>query len=91
MKRHLFTLGLALLITAGCEKAEAPTPAPPPPPPTAAPAATAIDVLGAEPKTTIADDQIPTEEDFENEAAQRISPQNQAAALDQLEKEIAAP
>jgi hypothetical protein len=90
MKRSLLTLSLALLITAGCDKAEAPTPPPAPPPPAAAPAPT-VDVPGAEPKTAVADDQVPTEEDFENEATQRITPQNQTAALDQLEKEISAP
>jgi len=89
MKRCLLTLGLALMITAGCETTKAPPPAPTPAP---APAPTpVISVPGAEPKTVLADDQLPTEEDFENEAEQSITTANRAAALDQLEKEIGAP
>jgi hypothetical protein len=79
----LVSLTLSLLIGVGCDKTD----------PTAAPAASAaaVEAPGAEPKTALSDDQVPTEEDFEGEAEQRITAQNQEAALDQLEKEIAEP
>jgi len=45
-------------------------------------------LTSAEPTTRVADDVVPTEEDFEEEAEHKITAQNLEAELDQLEKEI---
>jgi len=43
----------------------------------------------SEPNTAVMEDDIPTEEDFEDEAELRISEANLESALDELEREIA--
>ena len=85
MTRYLFPVCLALLVAAGCSKTE--------PAGQAAPSASAAAaaVPGPEPKTALADDAIPTEEDFESEAEQGINAANLEASLDQLDREITAP
>ena len=50
-----------------------PLPAPPP---------------AAEPPKTLADDRIPTPEDFEDEAFEKVTSANYAAELERLQKEI---
>lgn len=42
----------------------------------------------AAPAASVADSQIPTEEDYEEEAAQKVTAQNMDDQLDKLEKEI---
>jgi hypothetical protein len=75
-----------VLFLAACEKqepppAETPPPAPPPAVTTAAPAATASAAAASD---------LPTAEDFEEEAAKEITAANLDAQLDALEKEINA-
>ncbi len=83
MMKPLFALALLSLFV-GCEKKETP--------PTgdtrAATAATSAAMANA---TTAGDDDgagIPTEEDFEDEAEQKITSANADEELDKLEKEI---
>ncbi len=45
-------------------------------------------VTGQQPKTLVPEDQIPTQEDYEEEAAALISAANLDAALDELGREI---
>ena len=71
-------LGLSL---AACDKKEAPAPA-------AAPAGTAATPTTAAEATAEARDEMPVEEDFEDEAEQKITAENAEAELDKLEKEI---
>jgi hypothetical protein len=58
------------------------SPAPPPP----APAATATVPTPA--AATVADDQIPAPEDFEQQAAREITPEKMQAELERLKKDI---
>ena len=74
-----------LLVAFGCAKKEEPAPAPAPEPP---PAATTA-APSPEPTAAVADD-LPTEEDFEEEAAKEVTAANLDAKLDALEKEINA-
>ena len=62
------------------DSASSAQPAPPEPPPAV--------VAGAEPTTEIDADEVPTEEDFEEEAERKITAANLEAALDELEREI---
>ena len=79
---------LVTLLAAGCKKETPPTDAPiatateaaPPPPAPIAQAEPPVD-----PST------VPTEEDFEDEAAKSISSKNLNEELDKLEKEIQSP
>lgn len=86
MKPALF-LALALfgLSLAACEKKETPPPAASAASPTSptSPAATTVAAATAEDR-----DEMPVEEDFEDEAEQKITAQNAEAELDKLEKEI---
>ncbi len=87
--KHALAIALALGLCVACDKkpettSTTTTTAPVKP---AAPAA----APSAEAKTSPADDGegLPTEEDFEDEAEQKISAQNADEELDKLEKEIA--
>lgn len=70
----LAAAALAALALSACDKTEP------------APGTTGTTATG--PKTTVSDDAIATEEDFEDEAEQQISAQNVEDELDKLEKEI---
>ena len=88
MSRWLLVLcQLSLVAFLGCSRSEKAEPASQPAASVAQAEAPAA-VVGAEPVTKIADDQIPTEEDFESEAERKISASNLEAALDELEREI---
>ena len=63
------------------ESTAEPAPASPPP-------ATAAAAVAAQPQTAAANADIPTVEDFEEEAAEDIKASNMEAELDRLEKEI---
>ena len=76
MSRSALWIAFAALALGGCNKA-APTP---PPLPSASAAASAA------PAAPSGD--IPTPEDFEQEAIDQINPQNMAAEIDKLEKDI---
>ncbi len=80
MKRAV-ALGSALLLLAvvGCSKKDNAN---------AAPAGAQGSAAAASPAASVADSQIPTEEDYEEEAAQKVTAQNMDDQLDQLEKEI---
>lgn len=81
MTRALLALTLACLCLPACEKKDAPAAS------TATPAATAAPSAAS---ARVGDDGegLPTEEDFEDEAEQKISAQNAEEELDKLEKEI---
>jgi len=81
MKR-LALAAAALLLVAGCSKSE--------PASTSAPTGTGAATPQTAPSTAAAPEGegIPTEEDYEDEAEQKISAQNVEAELDKLEKEI---
>jgi hypothetical protein len=82
---RLAPLALVLFLAA-CEKKEPPpAEAPPPEPPPAATAAAPAPTASAE-----AASDLPTEEDFEQEAAKEVTAANLDAQLDALEKEINA-
>ncbi len=87
MKAQICVLAAALALVA-CDKQEEPTRATTP----ATPATTAgqADKSGAtEPASVQADDSdVPTEQDFEDEAQQKVSSKNLEEELDKLEKEI---
>lgn len=80
---RLAPLAVLLLLAAGCAK-DPPPPAEPAPAPEPTPAAPA-----PAPAPT-AESDIPTEEDFEEEAAKEVTAANLDAQLDALEKEINA-
>jgi hypothetical protein len=85
MKRVLyFALGLSLLATA-CDKKDDPAGAAP----ATTPANSAADMAGT-PQPAVASDEsdIPTEQDFEDEAETQITTSNLESELDSLEKEI---
>jgi hypothetical protein len=67
-------------LLASAESAAA-TPAPPP-----APVATTT--VPSPTAATVADDQIPTPEDFEQQAAREITPEKMQAELERLKKDI---
>lgn len=69
-------------LLASAESAAA-SPAPPPP----APAATTT-VPSSPATATVADDQIPAPEDFEQQAAREITPEKMQAELSRLKKDI---
>lgn len=83
MKRAAYlVVGLCLLGT-GCDKAEQPAaPAP------AAPAATPASSGTEQPAVATDESDIPTEQDFEDEAENQITASNLESELDSLEKEI---
>lgn len=85
MIARLAPLALVLFLAA-CEKKEPPAPAEPPPEPP--PAATVEPPPAASAETAEAD--VPTEEDFEEEADKQVTAANLDAQLDALEKEINA-
>jgi len=78
--RTIATLALLLLSATACDKAAEKSPA----------ASTGSAGPASAAATAAADDGegIPTEEDFEDEAEQKISTQNVEDELDKLEKEI---
>jgi hypothetical protein len=94
MSRWLLPAVMALFVSAACSKdqeTEQPPepPAVPPTPPLAATASAApAAVIGAEPTTQVPSDQLPTQEDFEPEAEQKITAANLEAALAELKGEI---
>lgn len=78
MKRLLFAGAVAVLAATGCHK-DAPRSDP----------ATQGGPATAEPSAIAADsEEIPTEEDFQDEAQQKVTDQNLDDELDKLEKEI---
>jgi hypothetical protein len=81
---RLAPVAALLLLAASCAKKEEPAPAPAPEPP---PAAT---TAAPAPAPSAAVDDVPTEEDFEEEAAKEVTAANLDAQLDALEKEINA-
>jgi hypothetical protein len=81
---RIFRLVPLLLLVAACEKQE--PPAPPEPAPEPPPAAT----TAAPAPAPSAESDLPTEEDFEEEAAKQVTAANLDAQLDALEKEINA-
>ena len=85
---------LCVLLLAGCgilkkkqPQPEASATAAPLAPPPAAPAAPAAP---AEPEANVADDAIPTPEDFEEEALERVTDKTYKSELATLKKEIEA-
>ena len=86
MTRYIVPLCLIGLLAAGCSKKDEPqqTAAPPAVTPSAAPAEPPAPeptvVVGAEPTTKLEDHEVPTEEDFENEAEEKITASNLEAA-----------
>ena len=89
MKR-LLGLGLALCIAGtACDKKEEPTSRAATAPSNAAPTSTTIDTAGTEQPVAATDESdIPTEQDFEDEAETEITASNLETELDNLEKEI---
>jgi hypothetical protein len=88
MKPLHFALCASLLGALACEKPkDEPTTAPTGAAPTTAPTPTTTTVASA--GNPDDGEGIPTEEDFEDEAEQKITSQNAADELDKLEKEIA--
>jgi hypothetical protein len=81
--RTLLTAAL-LTLSVACEKSE-PPPAADVTPPTPAPVATPSAPAAAAAEEPI---DLPTEEDFEEEAEQKVTPKSLEAELDALEKEI---
>lgn len=76
---------VACVLLLGCQKAEKSEPA--------STSAASSATTTPQPATSTAsadDDSIPTEEDFEDEAEQKITAQNADDELDKLEKEISA-
>jgi len=80
MTRLALFLPLALLLLPSCEKKETPAQS------TAAPSAAPVAAGSGQPGSD--GEGLPTEEDFEDEAEQKISAQNAEEELDKLEKEI---
>ena len=76
MKRALMLCSAALLVSAvGCSKKDHS-------------AASTTSSATAAASAAPADSAIPTEEDFEEQAAQKVTAQNMDSQLDQLDKEI---
>ena len=96
MSTRALIAALALLLFAACDKKPETSTAPTSTPsaasaaPSAAPTASASAApSGSSPTVTAsADDDIPTEEDFEDEAEKDIGPDNLEAELAKLEKEV---
>lgn len=96
MTRLLPAAMTAVLVSASCSKDPQPEQPPEPPaaPPTpmpapaATPASSPTTTVGGEPTTQVPKDQLPTQEDFEAEAEQKITASNLQAALAELEEEI---
>jgi hypothetical protein len=84
MTIRIYRLMPSLLLAAACAKQEPPPPAEPAPEPP--PAAT----TAAPAPAPTAESDLPTEEDFEAEAAKEVTAANLDAQLDALEKEINA-
>lgn len=81
--RRIWCIVALSLISACADKPPAPEPvAPPAPPPVVAPP---VEVTEVAPTP----DELPIEQDFEDEAAAQITPDNFRAELDRLEAEIA--
>ncbi|MBK8994886.1 MAG: hypothetical protein IPM35_03925 [Myxococcales bacterium] len=83
MIRALLALTLVCLCLPACEKKE------PAPSSAATTAATTAAPTAASAQASDDGEGMPTEEDFEDEAEQKISAQNAEEELDKLEKEIA--
>ncbi len=81
MKLFATILIAASLLAFGCQKKDKTEGTTSTPTTAAAPATSAV---------ASADDAIPTEEDFEDEAEQKVTAQNADDELDKLEKEITA-
>lgn len=79
MKRTLALCSVVLLFgAASCKKKAS----------NASPTAATSAAASAGPASSVADSQIPTKEEYEEEAAQKVTPQNMNDQLDKLEKEI---
>ena len=86
ISRHTFgALTLGLVLAQGCAKSEPPTPAAEPAPTPVASEAPVAPPPSPEPAPVA---EIPTEEDFEEEAGRELTATNLDAQLDALEKEI---
>lgn len=84
ISRHtLGALTLSLVLAQGCAKSEPPAPAAEPTPTPVASVAPVAPPPSPEPVA-----EIPTEEDFEEEAGRELTAANLDAQLDALEKEI---
>lgn len=85
---RLVVIALVVLPLAACEKKDEPKPPSTTPAATATPAATTP--AATEPASASAEDgsEIPTEQDFEEEAEQKVTAENLESELDKLEKEI---
>ncbi len=78
MKRIAVVCCVLLLGAIGCSKKKTSNTSP----------TSADSAAAASPASSVNDSQIPTEEDFEEEAAQKVTAQNMDDQLDKLEKEI---
>jgi hypothetical protein len=94
VKHAIWILPIGLFVAA-CEGEKAPTPPPAASAPvkvaSAAAVTTATPATAPPPTSATASTDIPTEEDYEEEAAQPITRANLETEIDALEKEIAAP
>jgi hypothetical protein len=86
---RFIAIALIAVPLAACEKKDEPKPQANAPVATAAPAATTA-AAATEPASATAEEsgEIPTEQDFEEEAEQKITAENLESELDKLEKEI---
>lgn len=80
--RRIVVIALACCALAACEDKKAPTETP------AATTSAPAPEPAEEPAPTLSDDDIPTREDFEEEALQEITVENMEEELDKLEAEI---
>lgn len=78
-----------LLLASGCSKCSR-TQSSPPPTPSASASAGPTPVIGSVPRTPVGPADLPTPEDYEAEASQRITPSNVKPALDEVEREVNA-
>jgi hypothetical protein len=98
MTRALIVIGLAATLAVGCSKSEKkpePTPTAEEKPVASASAAApektaepATLQTGGDPETKVADGEIPTQEDYEEEASTKMANANLELELDALEAEI---
>jgi hypothetical protein len=88
-RRSVVLAALMGLVALGCDRK---SDAPPPPTPTVEPPTTQVPPVGspvaAPTNSAAAQVDIPTEEDFEEEAEREITADNLEAELDKLEREI---
>ncbi|MDI1437532.1 hypothetical protein [Polyangium sorediatum] len=90
MKNTMLACLVALVLAAGCEqkKEEAPAAPPTPPKPAAELPRPPVGIAPPVEEKAAAEDDLPTPEDFEEEAEKDIASTNVEAEVDKLEKEI---